>query len=190
MNFRYWLFLIIGLLAGGAIGWFSYPHQGLEFFRLIKGEVFGGLFTAASLLLSLKTYIIVKLQESIYSKESYQKTFARMREEGKIGYDDHLTPLRKLSAGLSLAVVICSLAAIMQIIASALQNQVGLVIAWSFSLCALCVLTNCLFLIRDNLKRYFEQLKADAKADIEKHRGAYRDSINNPPTMDSVDDSI
>lgn len=187
MNKRYWFVLVLGFLVGGAVGWFSYPYQGVEFFRLIKGEIFAGLFTAASLLLSLKTYIIVKLQESIYCKESYMKSFAQLREEGKVNYDDHLDPLRRLSTGLSLAVVICSVAAILQIIAASLQNQAGLVIAWSSSVCAICVLSNCLLLIRENLSRYFDQLREDASNQIGEHRRAYRDSKENPPKLSDVE---
>lgn len=167
-------FIIITLLGGflgGLTGYLAmdqYPEASLKFYLGVNSELFSGLFTVSALLFSVKTYIVVKLQEGIYSQNRYMRKFAELSEMQKTQDRSHLDPLERLSKSLTTAVLIAALAAIGQIIAAALNSAHGVITGWSLAGASVFCLGYCWIQIRNNLNKYFDYLKEETNDQIEK----------------------
>ena len=61
----------------------------------LRGNFFTGFITIGSFLLSLKTFIVVKLKEGVYDSESYKELFLKLNKDNASA--DIYAPLRKIS---------------------------------------------------------------------------------------------
>lgn len=67
------------------------------YFSQLRSNFFTGFLTVGSFMLSLKTFIVVKLKESVYDSESYRKTFEEQKHRYTNVQDAYYRPLRNLS---------------------------------------------------------------------------------------------
>lgn len=184
---KFTIYTLLGALVGSIGAWQASQHLGAaagDFFWNIKSELFGGLFTISGLLLSVKTYIVVKLKEGIYSKDSYISDYVMLAEEGKTPDDDHFAPLWRLSSALTTAVAVAAVAALMQLVAACYARSWGPILGFGAGGAAVASLAFCWNQIRTNLNKYFEFLRRDSKAQVMKAREEYRHSKENPPKFE------
>lgn len=191
-GFLLWTVLFAGFGVAGASWADTFLQAGIvpNFFWNTKSELFSGLFTLSGLLLSVKTYIVVKLQEEIYSKKVYLEEYVMLSEENKTSDATHLEPLWRLSAALTAAVAISAIAAITQIVAAAVGGRWGAVLGFGSAGAAIGSLTFCWLQIRDNLTKYFNFLRQEAKKPTEAERERYRHSVKAPPSFQEAVDEI
>ncbi len=133
-------------------------HPIVEKFR---GNLFSGFVSMGSVLLAMKTFIVVRLQEKLYSKERYVKLY-RENNDGSI--DNLYAPLRNLSDFFIVSVIACVAAGIIQIAVGGEINgpwRVGIVVGLTIG--GLVMLVSSWWLLRQNLRCYFEHLEREIK---------------------------
>lgn len=153
-------FLLSILAASIVIASVFWSNQGsytpaIDFYSLhIRGSLFTGFLTLGGFLLSLKTFIIVKMKESVYDSKAYTENFAEKKKR-----NNSLSlykPLQNLSHLLFWAILSA-------ITTSALQFTIGLFeTEWSTVVCifmaafTITLLVLSLFEIKKNLDTWFE----------------------------------
>lgn len=135
----------------------------------IRSEVFTASFTVAGLLLAFKTYLVLKLEEGVYSTPAYQQRAVRIwRNAGKTKPESHIAPLKKLSAAIGSSIILLGVAAVAQLFVGLLPPQVGYPVAASLALAALVSAGFVMWEMRVNLLDYFEHLELEAEPFIKK----------------------
>jgi len=151
--------LILTVLVAGFIYW-RVPCDLvlIEFYsKNIRGSLFTGFLTLGGFLLSLKTFIIVKMKENVYDNSEYIKIYERNR---KINQGISLYgPLKNLSDLLYWAILSC-------IVTSVLQFSLGLYAKWwsvviciSAAVFSIVLLLFSLLEIKSNLNKWFELIE-------------------------------
>ncbi|MCO6353501.1 hypothetical protein GBO14_01830 [Pseudoalteromonas shioyasakiensis] len=133
------------------------PNKVVKFYQVnIRGSLFAGLLTLGGFLLSLKTFIIVKLKENVYDHDEYEKRFKEQSKlkNGLVFY----APLKNLSDFLFWTVASCISAAITQLTFGLFNCYYTTLFALLTALFALSVLVYSLHLIKQCLNDWFEFL--------------------------------
>ena len=145
-----------------AIWWFVEDRAAFVsyFENNLRGNLFAGFLTVGGFLLSLKTFILIKLKESVYDHTEYRATFEQMKE-----LDSSLeiyAPLQKLSGFLFYSVLSSILAAIAQLTLGLVGSFWTSLIALFLSVFAIVVLLVSLFLIKSSLNDYFDFINKES----------------------------
>ncbi|WP_139241655.1 hypothetical protein [Marisediminitalea aggregata] len=125
--------------------------------------MFAGFLTVGGFLLSLKTFILIKLKENVYDRPQYIKRFEKLRK-----LDSSLqiyAPLRNLSDFLFWSVLATIGAAIAQLSIGLIGIQWFVYAAIWVSVFALCVLVASLLLIKTSLNDWFDFIGEDSRKD-------------------------
>lgn len=133
-----------------------------DFFKAnMRGSFFTGFLTIGGFMLSLKTFVLVKMKEGLYASDEYKKRQAAMCECGS--RDSLYAPLKRLSHLLFFSIFAA-------LVSSALQLTLGLWPHWwSAALClaaaggTIAMLIFSLINIKTNLDAWFDCLDEDAK---------------------------
>lgn len=123
----------------------------------VRGSLFTGFLTVGSFLLSLKTFIVIKLKENIFDSDSYKNKLSNLKK-----INPSLTlygPLKRLSF-----LIFFSIAS--AIVASISQLTIGLIERWEatffcvfVSVFALGMLISTLLLIKSTLDEWLDYLE-------------------------------
>ena len=122
----------------------------------LRGNLFAGLLTVGGFLLSLKTFILIKLKENVYDHAEYKAIFEKMRQ-----LDSTLkiyAPLQRLSDFLFYSVLSSIVAAICQLTLGLFSSFWLSVACLTLAAFALLVLLNSLFMIKSSLNDYFDYI--------------------------------
>jgi hypothetical protein len=151
---------LLGAVPAFAAAWLLQRFWGVDVFAFysasMRGSFFAGFLTIGGFMLSLKTFVLVKMKEGLYDSVAYRQMAEEMRG---VGYrEDIYAPLRRLSDLLFFAILSA-------LITSALQLTLGLWRAWwSAAVCGgfaggtLLLLLFSLVQIKRNLNTWFESL--------------------------------
>jgi hypothetical protein len=142
------------------------PNKVVKFYQVnIRGSLFAGLLTLGGFLLSLKTFIIVKLKENVYDHDEYEKRFEKQSKlkSGLVFY----APLKNLSDFLFWTVASCIGAAITQLTFGLFNCYYTTLFALLTAFFALSVLVFSLHLIKQCLNDWFEFLDLARKTKME-----------------------
>ncbi|WP_076921207.1 hypothetical protein [Pseudoalteromonas sp. SK20] len=133
------------------------PDKIVKFYQVnIRGSLFAGFLTLGGFLLSLKTFIIVKLKENVYDHDEYEKRFKQQSKlNSKLVF---YAPLKNLSNFLFWTVVSCIGAAITQLTLGLFNSFYTALIAIFTAIFAVCALMYSLYLIKLCLNDWFEFL--------------------------------
>lgn len=154
---------IVGLAVFGITASLHF-YLGLDlgtFHDKLRGSFFTGFLTLGGFLLSLKTFIVIKMKEGLYDHPNYRKNYAEkmalLQKPATI-----FAPLRNLTALLFAAIV-------SSLLTSLLQVTLGLSSKWwAVGIClaaigvTLVFLAVALFQIKNNLDEWFKYLDEDA----------------------------
>ncbi|ABC83391.1 hypothetical protein [Anaeromyxobacter dehalogenans] len=168
--FVFGVFAVGALPAAVAAWWFHHalpaPGSGqvdpvFEFFtKNMRGSFFAGFLTIGGFMLSLKTFVLVKMKEGLYDSAAYKEHAERARAFGHT--ESHYAPLRRLSHLLFFSILAA-------LVTSALQLTVGLIPRWwaaaaclSFAGGTIVLLLVSLLQIKQNLDVWFTSLDEDA----------------------------
>jgi len=120
----------------------------------LRGSLFSGFLTVGGFLLSLKTFIIIKLKENVYDHPEYLKRFNEMK---KLDHGLELySPLCRLADFLFWAVLSTIVAAILQLTLGLIGFYLPILIVLWISIFAIILLIYSLIIIRSNLNDYFK----------------------------------
>lgn len=115
------IYILLSILFSEFVVWVVFllyadtPNELYENYAThLRGNVFAGILSAGSFLLSLKTFIVVKLQENVYESKIYKSRYLKLKRE----VDSSLQlykPLRELSNFLFWCILSCLIASILQV---------------------------------------------------------------------------
>lgn len=120
----------------------------------LRGNLFAGFLTVGGFLLSLKTFILIKLKENVYEHEEYKKIYKKQKD-----LDESLQlygPLKNLSNFLFWSVLSTIFAAIFQLTIGLFGVYWLSVMAIWMSIFALLSLIFSLILIKSSLNDWFD----------------------------------
>jgi amino acid transporter len=163
MKLRVLLSLATAAIALVVVWWyFEDPSRvpGL-FGRNLRGSLFAGLLTVSSFLLSLKTFIIVKLKENVYDSEAYRRRLACRK-----GLNGSLTlygPLKRLSTLLFFTICSALFAAVSQLTVGLIPHWVASFVCIFLSVFALCMVVCTLMVIRRILQDWLDSSEDQPK---------------------------
>lgn len=140
----------------------------------LRGPLFSAFLSLGGFLLSLKTFIIVKVKEGLYDNRRYRKRMARMRsrildEKRRPGIFEPLDRLRRL---LFISIVASLLAAIAQVTVGASTGPYTATICLAAAAFVVGVLFQVLLLINANLHDWFKDAEHEA---VQEERRAAQD---------------
>lgn len=155
-------------LAGHLFG-ISREDLYLRYYLTLRSNFFTGFLTVGSFMLSLKTFIVVKLKESVFDSESYKKTFDEQSHRFSDARTEYYRPLRNLSSLLFFTIASAITTAVIHV-------TIGLFGGWfPFVVCVFSVgfsfvmVLLSLYLIHLNIYTWLEKSKdpkpPEAKAD-------------------------
>lgn len=122
--------------------------------RHLRGSLFAGFLTVSGFLLSLKTFILIKLKENVYDHEKYRERYYEQKE-----LDSSLQlygPLKNLSDFLFWSVLSTIVAAVAQLTIGLFGSYWLTLSSLWLSFFALSVLVFSLMLIKTSLNDWFD----------------------------------
>lgn len=126
----------------------------------IRASLFSGFLTLGGFLLSLKTFIVVKLKESVYDNPHYKERFnARKKLDSSL---EIYAPLRRLSDFLFWTILVAIVAAAGQFTLGLSLSFYAMLAAVGLALMALFMLICALLLVKQCLKDWFDFISSAA----------------------------
>lgn len=82
MTLRLLICAFLATLAVACIEWLTTDPSELVLFyeKHLRGNLFAGFLTVGGFLLSLKTFILIKLKENVYDHKEYRKIYREQKE--------------------------------------------------------------------------------------------------------------
>ncbi len=121
--------------------------------------LFTGFLTVGGFLLSLKTFILIKLREDLYDLPAYE---TRLRQ--KQLQNNSLTkygPLKRLGDFLVYSVAAAMLTATSQLTLGFVSNRIASALCLASAMMTIVMVLSAWWLIRENLRYWFELLEHD-----------------------------
>jgi hypothetical protein len=125
----------------------------------LQMPLFTGLLTLGGFLLSLKTFILIKLKESLYENADYQDRLKKMQALSPKAKLTTYGPLRRLSSFLVYSVFGCLAAAVAQPVIGSFNYLWTQALSFSLALGALSLVFYAWWEIRANLSEWFSLLE-------------------------------
>ncbi len=155
MRIKFLLSVLIGSIVVACVYWFVPDHQHLVRFygENIRGSLFTGFLTLGGFLLSLKTFIIVKMKENVYDDERYIEIFNHKKQ-----LDNSLSlyaPLQNLSHLLFWSILSCIITSVLQFSLGLFENWVATSICVFMAVFSVSLLIFSLVEIKNNLDCWF-----------------------------------
>jgi len=155
--------MIASIVVFGAYYCYPVDSNGLiEFYgENLRGSLFVGFLTIGGFLFSLKTFIIIKMKESVYDHKYYKE---RVEEQRKLNKGiSYYGPLKRLSQMLFASVLVSIITAVLQFTIGLIHNQFAvLVCIWASSF-SVTLLVFSLLAIKNNLDNWFAFLEESSK---------------------------
>ncbi|KAB7619472.1 hypothetical protein [Alkalilimnicola sp. S0819] len=156
MTIRLLLCALVATISLALSVWFAGTEVEVVGFyeKNLRGNLFAGFLTVGGFLLSLKTFIVIKLKENVYGHRDYKALFDSQKKlDSSIRLYD---PLRNLSEFLYWSVLSSIVAAIAQLTIGLFGNYWLTLLAIWFAVFAMSVLVASLLLIKRSLNDWFE----------------------------------
>jgi hypothetical protein len=159
MIIKFLLSALFGSIVAASVYWLVPDHAILiDFYgENIRGSLFTGFLTLGGFLLSLKTFIIVKMKENVYDNEKYIEIYNNNK---KLNNNLLLyAPLQKLSHLLFWAILSCIVTSVLQFSLGLFQYWIAPIICIFMAAFSVSLLILSLIEIKNNLDRWFEFLE-------------------------------
>lgn len=153
--------IIIAALIAGAFSFYIY-HLNIDnacytvvkiYTEKIRASLFTGFLTLGGFLLSLKTFIIVKMKESVYDSSEYKEYFENRKERNSSL--SLYKPLQNLSHLLFWAILSAIITSILQFSIGFFENVLSTMICIYMAAFTIILLILSLFEIKKNLDSWF-----------------------------------
>lgn len=149
----------LGILSFSALTFFD-PKGIYELYQSkLQTPLFTGFLTIGGFLLTLKTFVLIKLKEEVYQSEFYK---TKLEERRLLNPDLSLYgPLGRLANLLVLSVLSALLTAVSQMSVGFIPGRLSAAFCISIAVSALALVFQSWFHIRENLNRWFELLQEE-----------------------------
>lgn len=129
------------------------------YFSQLRSNFFTGFLTVGSFMLSLKTFIVVKLKESVFDSEAYRQIFAERAHRFAEPDKEYYLPLRNLSKLLFFTITSAVVTAVIHVTVGLFGGMVPFIICvFSVAFSFVMVLMS-LYLIHGNIYDWLERSK-------------------------------
>ena len=151
--------LYLGLVAFSGLYYFNPGSKGLFdlYQSKLQAPLFTGFLTVGGFLLTLKTFVLIKLKEEVYESSFYQDKVLKERRE----LNDKLTlygPLARLGSLLVFSVLSALVTAVSQLSIGFIPRTSAAAFCLGVAVTSLALVFQSWFHIRENLIRWFELL--------------------------------
>jgi len=129
--------------------------------RKMQTPLFTGFLTLGGFLLSLKTFILIKLKEGLYDQKQYQEL---VKEKQRLNPKyTHYGPLSRLSHFLVHSVLLALLTSFFQFSVGFINCNIVAAVGMSLAVTTITVVLLAWWNIRQNLNCWFEMLEKDKR---------------------------
>lgn len=152
-------FFVIGVLGAFYIG----QNSDLPTFyqKNLQGNLFSGFLALGGFLLSLKTFIVVKLHEGIFERDSYEERYKVECEQFPENINPYYGPLRNLSDFLVWSVGLSLITSVAQLTLGYVKQLWAVSICLGFAAVSLWLVLRAWWEIKGNLATWFELLEEE-----------------------------
>jgi hypothetical protein len=159
--------LLIAAAVAGLVVAFVYnihtdQHVATFYGTSLRGSLFSGFLGLGGFLLSLKTFIVVKMKEGLYDHKLYRARHAEAKKANPTKALPLFAQLGKLRTLLFASIISSLLTAVLQITVGLADNDAAAAICLGAGGFTLALLGRSLYEINGNLRRWFEYLEIDA----------------------------
>jgi len=156
----------------------------------LRGALFGSFLSLGGFLLSLKTFIVVKIKEGIYDSKRYRKRIAAVRayepDNAKSAIFGELDRLRSL---LFASIVASIIAGIAQVTVGVKESAYTATVCIAAACFVIALLIQSLILINSNLRDWFKELEFEAVAKERKQAQKKKEQAEKVGTPTALDES-
>lgn len=161
-----WILTVAALFFGACVGvliYFDPSPQGLYdlYSTKLQTPLFTGFLTIGGFLLTLKTFVLIKLKESLYGSDFYQSEL-----EDKRHLNPNLStyaPLSRLGHFLIISVVGALITATAQMSVGFIHHKIAAAICMGFAATTLLLVFIAWWEIKKNLSEWFDLLDREDK---------------------------
>lgn len=135
----------------------------------VRTMFFTGFLTAGSFLMSTKVFILVRMNDQVYSTDYHLDKIAdRARNGAAIGDLGEVAygPLYRLKKLLAASIASCLLTSIAQITLGFIKSQWAAIACFSVAAFSLSLLLSSLYYVNENLTDWFDKLRIEARKKI------------------------
>lgn len=164
----YYVMPIMASVVTAALVAFVLPHPMIReaYERKFQVPLFAGFLTIGGFLLSLKTFIVVKMNEAVYQSEKYLKATNTLQLLDP--NFDPLSGLKNLGGFLLFCVKWSLTASFFQLSVGLFNYRFTTAICIGMAVGAACLVLSACFLIQENMKVMFEHWDEDRKTKQQK----------------------
>ena len=159
------IYIAIFYIVTGSILYFISPVRDclckIYFDKKLQIPLFSGLLTVGTFLLTMKTFIIFKIKESLYDNPEYIKISQQSLMSCSEHYD-HYKGLKELSDYLSISILGALLGSICNISIGFIYSPLSSIICISISVCTIVLLLYAWHLVWQNLRDWLNILENPA----------------------------
>lgn len=163
VTFWFWFLpLAAGIGVGALVCLLAFVGKDVcDFYaKNLRASLFSGFLSLGGFLLSLKTFVVVKVKEGLYDHARYrERVMTRQRLNKNLSF---YGPVRRLSRLLFAAVCMAIATAIAQLTLGLINHWSAVALGLGLVAATLTVLLETLFVIRANLNDWFDFLEEDA----------------------------
>lgn len=157
-----------------SVSYITYNVDSYEFYReSLQGPIFSGFLALGGFLLSLKTFILVKLNEGVFESSLYRKRHMQNCERNPGHVPPLYSPLKNLSDFLIWSVAFCVFTAALQLTLGFVNHFLATSTVIAFALQSIYLVFRSWWEIKGNLETWIELLQ-EAR-EIEEEAEAKRD---------------
>jgi hypothetical protein len=155
--------VLLGALAAVAVMHFNDDLKIVEAYeRSFRQAMFTGFLTLGGFLLSLKTFVLIKMKEGMFDSPSYVDNLKRLRSLN--ASLSHYGPLLRLSRLLFISIFFSVGTSALQITLGMWVRPISVALCCGSAVATLVLLFTSLFVIRANLNAWLHSLEIDSKA--------------------------
>lgn len=156
--------IIVAAGVAAAVHWWPTHKNVVEFYgSSLRASLFSGFLGLGGFLLSLKTFIVVKMKEGLYDHKLYRARYAETKKANPGNAGQLFDQLGKLR-GLLFASIVCSLiTATLQITLGLAEHRVAVILCLAAAGFTIAMLAQSLIQINGNLQTWFQYLEIDAQ---------------------------
>lgn len=151
----------------------------------LRGPLFSGFLSLGGFLLSLKTFILVKMKEGVYDNARYRMRVRQARKAHPKRNIKIFGELEQLRILLFLAIVAALVTAVSQMTLGLVKQEVVVAICLALAGFTLALLVQALLQINANLGRWFEYLEKEAEEEESAELAKLTDAaLRSSPSID------
>lgn len=156
-----WIFIIAFSISFFIFSCLIESSQLLIAYSKIQGNLFTGFLTIGGFILSIKTFVLVRLKSDIYDKEAYEEVLKKLRHTSS-GHTRYQS-LDNLGSALIFTIFLTLLTSVSHITIGFFWLPYGPIVCSSLTMATLSLVSLCWLLLQSNIRIWFNFIHDEAK---------------------------